>query len=185
MKRIVLLLILAAATCVATAMLFTSCATNTEEPLDETSISQSEANSEAEPLPEATTEPVLPEQTPSATEEPAQSNPAETSLQNPELQGKIQSVGDTSFSLLPITVTGDSGDVAAAGVGSDNEMVEVDITQAAIETMQVYNGGHEEPQPVDVSVLQEGQTVNLFGNWQGDCFVAQTVRILLIEDDPT
>lgn len=184
MKRIVLLRILAAATCVATAMLFTSCAANTEEPLGETAISQSGASSETESIPEETKATVLPEQTPAATEAPAQNSPAKTSLQDPDLQGKIQSVGDTSFSLSPITVTGDSGGVAMAAAGTDIELIEVDTTQAVIETMRVYNGGHEEAQPADVSVLQEGQTANLFGSWQGDCFVAQTVRILLIEDDP-
>lgn len=184
MKRIVLLFVLAAVTCAATALLFTSCAANVEEDSNTSSVSQSEASSEMETVPEETSEPEMPAQTPSATVDPAQSELTKTSLQNPDLQGKIQSVEETFFSLIPITVTGDSGGVAVAAAGIDTEPVEVDITQAVIETMRIYNGGHEEPQPADASALQEGQTVNLFGSWQGDCFVAQTVRILLIEDDP-
>lgn len=184
MKRVVLLLVLAAVLCATIAILATYCTANTEDISNVPSDSQNEGATEEKSVPEKTQETEQPSQTPPDTEDLPQSGVTENTRLHPDLQGKVQSVGDTSFSLMPITVTGDSGGVAAAGIGTESRLVEVDRSQAAVETMRVHNGNHEEPQAAEASALQEGQTVHLFGSWQDNVFVAQTVRILLFEDDP-
>ena len=48
--------------------------------------------------------------------------------------------------------------------------------------MKIYNGGHEEPQPADTSVLKEGVQVYLYGTRQEDSFEAERVIALEMGD---
>lgn len=115
-----------------------------------------------------------PTQTPAASE----SDP----LMNPDMMGNVATVEQDCFTVTPIITTdiGNGGVVAAGGFG---DKVTIYTENAVFETMKIYNGEHEEPQPADMSVLKEGMQVYLYGTRQEDSFEAERVIALEMGDE--
>ncbi len=100
---------------------------------------------------------------------------------NPDMMGNVATVEQDYFTVTPIITTdiGNGGAVAAGGFGDE---VTIHTENAVFETMKIYNGGHEEPQPADTSVLKEGVQVYLYGTRQEDSFEAERVIALEMGD---
>lgn len=170
MKRLLVLLALAVLVCAGIAVLCTSCASNTGESLY-TSLPASEETSSTE---EADLEPAA---EPEPTEAPENLQDG-SFLEDADLKGTVDSVEEGRFTLLPMTVTQVRKDAAVAAVAANGTTVEVDVSSASIQTVRIYNGGHDEPLQVDASALETGSTVYLYGRQDQDVFVAETVYVL-------
>lgn len=170
MKRLFILFALAAALCAGMATLCTACAGRTDassEPKNFGTTSSS-ASQEAPATP-------LPTATPAPQEDTA-------SLEEPDLQGVIQSVGPDSFTISPIHLQSE-GEVAVAAAGASDQEQTVTLAGATIETMSVYNGGHGTPQPADTAALEAGKQVYLYGQDTETGFAADRILVLEIEAD--
>lgn len=170
MKRLLVLLALAVLVCAGIAVLCTSCASNTGESLY-TSLPASKETSSTE---EADLEPAA---EPEPTEAPENLQDG-SFLEDADLKGTVDSVEEGRFTLLPMTVTQVGKDAAVAAVAANGTTVEVDVSSASIQTVRIYNGGHDEPLQVDASALETGSTVYLYGRQDQDVFVAETVYVL-------
>ena len=161
MKRLLIVCILAALLCAGLAMLVQSCVP---------------AQKAAPPAASPGMAPAQVEPTPA----PASSETAQDDLPNPDLCGTIEAVDGTTLLLDPVRVTaqGEGWAVAAGGGGTVETAVAVQTDAAQIETVIVYNGGHEPPQPADKSALTPGDMVYLYGTWTGETFAAQRIVVL-------
>lgn len=170
MKRLFILFALAAALCAGMAALCTACAGRTDvSPAPEnTGTASSSASQEAPATP-------LPTATPAPQEDTA-------SLEEPDLQGVIQTVGPDSFTISPIHLQSE-GEVAVAAAGASDQQETVTLAGATIETMSVYNGGHGTPQPADTAALEAGKQVYLYGQATETGFSADRILVLEIEAD--
>lgn len=170
MKRLFILFALAAALCAGMATLCTACAGRTDvSPAPESSDAASSFSSQeapATPLPTAT--PAPQEDT--------------VSLEEPDLQGVIRTVGPDSFTISPIHLQSE-GEVAVAAAGASDQEETVTLAGATIETMSVYNGGHGTPQPADTAALEAGKQVYLYGQTTETGFAADRILVLEIEAD--
>lgn len=170
MKRLFILFALASTLCAGMAALCTACAGRTDassEPKNFGTTSSS-ASQEAPATP-------LPTATPAPQEDTA-------SLEEPDLQGVIQSVGPDSFTISPIHLQSE-GEVAVAAAGASDQEETVTLAGATIETMSVYNGGHGTPQPADPDALEAGKQVYLYGQATETGFAADRILVLEIEAD--
>lgn len=160
MKRLLIVCILAALLCAGLAMLVQSCAPT-----------QKAASPAASPA----VAPAQVEPTPA----PASSETTQDDLPDPDLCGTIEAVDGTTLLLDAVRVTAQGEGWAVAGGGGALETaVAVQTDSAQIETVIVYNGGHEPPQPADESALTPGDMGYLYGTWTGETFVAQRVVVL-------
>lgn len=170
MKRLFVLFVLASALCGGMAALCTACAGRTDAsstPEDSGTVSYSSSQEvPATPLPTAT--PAPQEDT--------------VSLEEPDLQGVIQTVGPDSFTISPIHLQSE-GEVAVAAAGASDQEETVTLAGATIETMSVYNGGHGTPQPADTAALEAGKQVYLYGQATETGFAADRILVLEIEAD--
>ena len=170
MKRLFILFALASALCGGMAALCTACAgrTDASSTPENTGAASSSASQEvpATPLPTAT--PALQEDT--------------VSLEEPDLQGVIRTVGPDSFTISPIHLQSE-GEVAVAAAGASDQEETVTLAGATIETMSVYNGGHGTPQPSDPDALEAGKQVYLYGQATETGFTADQILVLEIEAD--
>ena len=168
MKRLLIVCILAALLCAGLAMLVQSCvpAQKAAPP----AASPGMAPAQVEPTP------ALPKATPAS----ASGEMAQDDLPDPDLCGTIEAVDGTTLLLDPVRVTaqGEGWAVAAGGGGTVETAVAVQTDAAQIETVIVYNGGHEPPQPADKSALTPGDMVYLYGTWTGETFAAQRIVVL-------
>ena len=170
MKRLFILFALASTLCAGMAALCTACAGRTDassEPKNFGTTSSS-ASQEAPATP-------LPTATPAPQEDTA-------SLEEPDLQGVIQSVGPDSFTISPIHLQSE-GEVAVAAAGASDQEETVTLAGATIETMSVYNCGHGTPQPADPDALEAGKQVYLYGQATETGFAADRILVLEIEAD--
>lgn len=163
--------------CIAMAGLCTACTPKQEKTLTMYAASSEKAVEQSEIL--------LPKSTPAVsspvpTETPAVSE--SDSLMNPDMMGNVATVEQDCFTVTPIITTdiGNGGAVAAGGFG---DKVTIHTENAVFETMKIYNGGHEEPQPADTSVQKEGVQVYLYGTRQEDSFEAERVIALEMGDE--
>lgn len=170
MKRLFILFALAAALCVGMAALCTACAgrTDASSTPENTGAASSSASQEAPATP-------LPTATPAPLEDTA-------SLEEPDLQGVIRTVGPDSFTISPIHLQSE-GEVAVAAAGASDQQETVTLAGATIETMSVYNGGHGTPQPADPDALEAGKQVYLYGQDTETGFAADRILVLEIEAD--
>ena len=170
MKRLFILFALAAALCVGMAALCTACAgrTDASSTPENTGAASSSASQEAPATP-------LPTATPAPLEDTA-------SLEEPDLQGVIRTVGPDSFTISPIHLQSE-GEVAVAAAGASDQQETVTLAGATIETMSVYNGGHGTPQPADTAALEAGKQVYLYGQATETGFAADRILVLEIEAD--
>lgn len=173
MKRMGLLLVTAMAACA----VMTGCTTKQED--IPTLYLEEPADTEEE------SEEIVPESTPAAspavttaTPAPAEGDP----LMEPDLWGPIISVEETCFTVMPVT-TASAGDGAVVAEGGTGNQVTVYTENAVFETMKIYNGGHEEPQPAEESILKSGTMVYLYGSAQEDTFEAERVIALVVGDE--
>lgn len=168
MKRLFILFALAAALCAGMAALCTACAgrTDASSTPENTGAASSSASQEAPATP-------LPTATPAPLEDTA-------SLEEPDLQGVIQTVGPDSFTISPIHLQSE-GEVAVAAAGASDQQETVTLAGATIETMSVYNGGHGTPQPADPDALEAGKQVYLYGQDTETGFAADRILVLEIE----
>lgn len=170
MKRLFILFALAAALCAGMAALCTACAGRTDassEPENSGTVSSSASQeAPATPLPTAMSAP--------------QEDPV--SLEEPDLQGVIRTVGPDSFTISPIHLQSE-GKVAMAAAGASDQEQTVTLVGATIETMSVYNGGHGTPQPADPDALEAGKQVYLYGQATETGFAADRILVLEIEAD--
>lgn len=170
MKRLFILFVLASTLCAGMAALCTACAGRTDassEPKNfGTTSSSASQEAPATPLPTAT--PAPQEDT--------------VSLEEPDLQGVIQTVGPDSFTISPIHLQSE-GEVAVAAAGASDQEETVTLAGATIETMSVYNGGHGTPQPADPDALEAGKQVYLYGQDTETGFAADRILVLEIEAD--
>lgn len=170
MKRLFILFALAAALCAGMAALCTACAgrTDASSTPENTGAASSSASQEAPATP-------LPTATPAPLEDTA-------SLEEPDLQGVIRTVGPDSFTISPIHLQSE-GEVAVAAAGASDQQETVTLAGATIETMSVYNGGHGTPQPADPDALEAGKQVYLYGQDTETGFAADRILVLEIEAD--
>ncbi len=167
MKRLLLVCILAALLCAGLAMLVQSCA-----PVQKGAPAA--ASPAVEPARAGHT-PALPEAAPI----PASAETAQDDLPDPDLRGTVETVEGATLLLDPVRVTErGEGWAVAAGGGTVETEVAVQTDTAQIETVRVYNGGHEPPQPTDESALTPGDMVYLYGAWADETFVAQRIVVL-------
>lgn len=168
MKRLFILFALAAALCAGMAALCTACAgrTDASSTPENTGAASSSASQEAPATP-------LPTATPAPLEDTA-------SLEEPDLQGVIRTVGPDSFTISPIHLQSE-GEVAVAAAGASDQQETVTLAGATIETMSVYNGGHGTPQPADPDALEAGKQVYLYGQDTETGFAADRILVLEIE----
>ena len=160
MKHLLIVCILAALLCAGLAMLVQSCA-----PAQET----------AQPALSPGMAPAQAGYTPA----PARVETAQDALPAPDLRGTLEAVDGTTLLLDPVRVTAQGEGWAVAGGGGALETaVTVQTDAAQIETVRVYNGGHEPPQPADESALTPGEMVYLYGAWTGETFAAQRIVVL-------
>ena len=159
MKRLLIVCILAALLCAGLAMLVQSCAP--AQKAAPPAASPGMAPAQVEPSPA-----------------PASSETAQDDLPDPDLCGTIEAVDDATLLLAPVRVTAQGEGWAVAGGGTVETAVAVQTDAAQIETVIVYNGGHEPPQPTDKSALTPGDMGYLYGAWTGETFAAQRVVIL-------
>ena len=108
-------------------------------------------------------------------------NESNTTIKEPDLRGTVQDVQQTSFTIVPVSVTA-SGHDAAAGA-SQTDAFSVDISEATLETVRIYNGGNDAPQPSDMSALQAGKSVYLYSIQSEETFLAERVLILEAGDE--
>lgn len=163
MKRLLIVCILAALLCAGLAMLVQSCASVQEA-----------APPAAEPAQEGPT-PAPSEATPA----PASAETAQDDLPAPDLRGTIEAIDGATLLLDPVRVTAQGEGWAVAGGGGALETaVAVQTDTAQIETVIVYNGGHEPLQPADESALTPGSMAYLYGAWTDETFAAQRIVVL-------
>lgn len=176
MKQRWMLLGMTMAVCVMAAGLCTACTPKQEDTFTLYAASSEKAAEQSDDsLPKST--PVVP--SPAPTETPAVSE--SDSLMNPDMMGNVATVEQDCFTVTPI-ITTDLGNGCAVAAGGFGEKVTIHTENAAFETMKIYNGGHEEPQPADTAVLKEGVQVYLYGTRQGDSFEAERVIALEMGD---
>lgn len=173
MKRLLILLALAIALCAGMASLCTACSA------DDTTTSQA-AFSGKEPDPPQRE--CVPTATPDS--ETQEIRKTDTPIDAPDLQGIIQEAGEGTLTIQPIEVESTADGVAAAACYG-NETLTVDIQQADIETVRVYDGGYSEPQAADQSALTPKKQVYLYGERTEKGFTAEKVLVLEIEADPS
>lgn len=167
MKRLLLVCILAALLCAGLAMLVQSCAPVQKATLPAVSPAVEPAQAGHTPAP--------PEATPAL----ASGETAQDDLPDPDLRGTIEAVDGATLLLAPVRVTArGEGWAVAAGGGTRETTVTVQTDTAQIETVKVYNGGHEPPQPADESALTPGDMVYLYGAWTDETFTASRVVVL-------
>ena len=167
MKRLLLVCILAALLCAGLAVLVQSCAPAQETAPPALSPGMAPAQAGYTPAP--------PETTPA----PASVETAQDALPAPDLRGTIEVVDGTTLLLDPVRVTAQGeGWAVAGGGGALGTAVAVQTDAAQIETVRVYNGGHEPPQPADERALTPGDMVYLYGAWTGETFAAQRIVVL-------
>ena len=160
MKRLLIVCLLAALLCAGLAMLVQSCA-----PVQKA----------APPAASPTVEPARDTQTPAL----ASGETAQGDLPDPDLRGTIEAVDGATLLLAPVRVTArGEGWAVAGGGGTVETTVTVQTDAAQIETVAVYNGGHEPPQPADASALAPGDMAYLYGAWTDETFAAQRVVVL-------
>lgn len=168
MKRLFVLFVLAAALCAGMAALCTACAGRTDAS-STPKISGTISSSASQEVPATP----LPTATPAPQEDTV-------SLEEPDLQGVIQTVGPDSFTISPIHLQSE-GEVAMAAAGASDQEQTVTLAGATIETMSVYNGGHGTPQPADTAALEAGKQVYLYGQDTETGFAADRILVLEIE----
>ena len=176
MKQRWMLLGMTMAICVTAGGLCTACTPKQEDTFTLYAASSEKAVEQSDDsLPEST--PAVP--SPATTEIPAASE--SDPLMDPDMMGNVATVEQDYFTVTPIITTdiGNGGAVAAGGFGDE---VTIHTENAVFETMRIYNGGHEEPQPADTSVLKEGVQVYLYGTRQEDSFAAERVIALEMGD---
>ena len=166
MKRLLIVCILAALLCAGLAMLVQSCA-----PVQKGAPAA--ASPAVEPARAGHT-PALPEAAPV----PASAETAQDDLLDPDLRGTVETVDGATLLLDPVRVTAQGEGWAVAGGGALETAIAVQTDTAQIETVRVYNGGHEPPQPADESALTPGEMVYLYGAWTGETFAAQRIVVL-------
>ena len=159
MKRLLIVCILAALLCAGLAMLVQSCAP---------------AQKAAPPAASPAVAPAQAKPTPA----PASAETAQDDLLAPDLRGTIEAVDSTTLLLDPVRVTAQGEGWAGAGGGALETAVAVQTDAAQIETVKVYNGGHEPPQAADESALTPGDMVYLYGAWTEETFAAQRIVVL-------
>lgn len=173
MKRMGLLFLTAMAVCA----VMTGCTTKQEDIptlyLEEPADTEKESE---EMIPEST--PAASSAVTTATPVPAENDP----LMEPDLWGPITTVEENCFTVMPVT-TASAGDGAVVAEGGTGNQVTVYTENAVFETMKIYNGGHEEPQPAEESVLKSGTMVYLYGSAQEDTFEAERVIALVVGDE--
>lgn len=170
MKRLFILFVLASTLCAGMAALCTACAGRTDAS-STPGISGTLSSSASQEVPATP----LPTATPAPQEDTV-------SLEEPDLQGVIQTVGPDSFTISPIHLQSD-GEVAVAAAGASDQEQTVTLAGATIETMSVYNGGHGTPQPADTAALEAGKQVYLYGQDTETGFAADRILVLEIEAD--
>ena len=167
MKRLLIVCILAALLCAGLAMLVQSCAPVQETAQPALSPGMAPAQAGYTPAP------------PEAAPAPASVETAQDALPAPDLRGTLEAVDGTTLLLDPVRVTAQGEGWAVAGGGGALETaVTVQTDAAQIETVRVYNGGHEPTQPADESALTPGDMVYLYGAWTGETFAAQRIVVL-------
>lgn len=171
MKRIVILFALSIAVCVGMACFCTACMPG-DSLAAESVFSGTESNP---PQREATPSPA-PTPSPESSPRPKEGHPA------PDACGIIQTVGQGTMTVVPVVMVDSKKGVAAAG-GTSGSVLTVDISEATIETMRIYNGGNEEPELSDESVLQPDRQVYLYGVQRDEELDADRVVVLQIGDD--
>lgn len=173
MKRMGLLFLTAMAMCAAMA----GCTPRQEDIptlyLEEPAVTEEESE---EMIPEST--PAASSAVTAATPAPAEDDPQ----LDPDLWGLIATVEENCFTVMPVTTTaaGNGAQVAEGGTGNQ---VTVYTENAVFETMKIYNGGHEEPQSAEKSVVKSGAMVYLYGSAQEDTFEAERVIALVVGDE--
>lgn len=173
MKRLFILFALSLWICAGMAALCTACAADKEE--ISASVSSSTELKSSNPEIKPTAEPLETDNMDIA------ENESNSTIKEPDLRGTVQDVQQTSFTIVPISVTA-SGHDAAAGA-SQTDALSVDISEATIETVRIYNGGNDAPQPSDMSALQAGKSVYLYGIQSEENFLAERVLILEAGDE--
>lgn len=170
MKNLFLLFGMAVLLCAGMAVLCTACTEKSSLSADAV-LSGAEASSAQET---ASTQP--------ATAVPETKNDPEN-LGEPDLRGVIQDVGRDSFTILPIHVQS-AGNTAMAAAGTPSQEIQtVAFEGAVIETVRVYNGGHEEAESASAGALISGRQVYLYGQTTETGFAAERILVLLIEAD--
>ena len=160
MKRLLIVCILAALLCAGLAMLVQSCAP--EQEAAPPAASPEMAPAQVEPTPA-----------------PASAETAQDDLPAPDLRGTIEAVDGATLLLAPVRVTArGEGWAVAGGGGTVETAVAVQTDTAQIETVIVYNGGHEAPQPADESALTPGSMAYLYGAWTDETLAAQRIVVL-------
>lgn len=169
-KRLFMRLAWALGLCIGMAVLCTSCAVgSTPEPSPIFSGAESDPP-QREPIP-----------TPTIT--PAQEKDEISALEIPDLRGVIREVGQDSITVMPIRVQSSGNESVAAAGATPSEEIAVQISDAILETVTVYDGGSGEPQLADVSALAPDLSVYLYGKKTEEGFTAEKVLILKNEAD--
>lgn len=166
MKRLLIVCILAALLCAGLAILVQSCAPAQETAQPALSPGMAPAQAGHTPAP------------PEAAPAPTSVETAQDDLPDPDLRGTLEAIDGATLLLDPVRVTAQGEGWAVAGGGALETAVAVQTDAAQIETVRVYNGGHEPPQPADESALTPGDMVYLYGAWTGETFAAQRIVVL-------
>ena len=166
MKRLLIVCILAALLCAGLAMLVQSCAPTQKAASPAASLEMAPAQAGHTSAP------------PEAAPAPASGETAQDDLPDPDLHGTVETADGATLLLEPVRVTAQGEGWAVAGGGALETAVDVQTDTAQIETVRVYNGGHEPPQPADESALTPGDMVYLYGTWADETFVAQRIVVL-------
>lgn len=167
-KRLFMLFALALVLCVGMAMLCTSCASDSAPEPDAVFSGVESDPPQREPIPTPTIA-------------PAQEADKTSTLEPPDLYGVIREVGQDSFTVMPIRVQSSGNESVAAAGAAPSEEITVQISDAVLETVTVYDGGSGEPQPADADALAPDLSVYLYGKKTEDGFTAEKVLILKTE----
>lgn len=171
MKNLFLLFAMAVLLCTGMAVLCTACTEEPDLPADAalSGMETSESVRNTVPSPPPTAIPEI--------------RKGSKNLDEPDMQGIIQDVGQSSFTILPIQVQA-AGDAAMASAGeSAQDTLTVTFRDTAIETVRVYNGGHDEVQSASTAALVNGRQVYLYGQPTETGFNADRVLVLQTEAD--
>lgn len=169
-KRLFILFALMLVLCAGMAVLCTSCAADSAPESSSVFSGTQSDPPQRESLPPPAATPIPQEADPSA-------------LETPDLRSVIREVGKDCITVMPIRVQAAGNEsVAAAGAAPAEEMT-IQISDAVLETVTVYEGASSEPQPADTSALEPDLSVYLYGDETADGFTAEKVLILKNEAD--
>lgn len=169
MKNLFLLFAMAVLLCAGMAVLCTACAEEQHLPADG-ALSRMEPPESAQETTKAL----------STTDIPEVKKDSNT-LEEPDLQGVIQEVGQSSFTVIPVYVQAEDNTAMAAAGESSQDILTVNFEEAEIETVRVYNGGHEEIESASSDALVSGRQVYLYGQETETGFSADRILVLRTE----